>query len=387
MTQDGGPDPWAKAMTALGAAGERLAKIMRERGDQADGAAVYATMLGVLMNGYLNQIAVQPEHPVFVPCSGYFQRLGTPNPDTVYRCAPIDPAGTYRIVGNRGTAADVSLMAFSQSMRSWPVVDMTPFCDTVSGAFDIIASATRPVERGLHWLKLEPGMASLWLRSVSERWAEEDDPWIAITRLDGASRKPLSAQWLDTQLQSLVSRVERTTEYGIQHVGDLIDEGFVNRLKLIDYGSAGAMPLQSYHEGVFRLEDDQVLIVEARMPADCRYFSWALTDAMFVTLDWTNNHASINSAQAEVGPDGVLRVIVSKIDPGVRNWLQTACCRSGVLQARTVGSAAAPDMTAEVLPLMTALERFPRDTRRVSEQERRQDLQARQIAAQRRRLW
>ena len=379
--------PWAMAMAALSQGGERLATVMKERGDEADAAGVYTTMLGILMNVYLNQIAVQTDHPTFVPCTGYFQRLGTPNPDTVYRCAPIDDQGVYRIVGERGTTGDVSLMAFSEAMRSWPAVDLTPLCEGPNNAFDILASPERPSAYDGQWLKLEPGMASLWLRSVSDRWDVEIDPWIAITKLNGGSRQRMSAEWLAKRLEMLVSRVTRGTEYGIEHVSDLIADGFVNQLKLIDYGTAGAMPLQSYHEGVFRLADDEALVVEARMAPECRYFSWALTDAMFVTLDWMNTHASINSGQAEIDADGVLRVVVSNQDPGVPNWMQTVGCRSGVLQARTVGSTQSPEMNAEVVPLDAVSSRLPPGTRQVTIEQRRQNLQKRQLAAQRRRLW
>lgn len=377
---------WAQAMASLAAGGDRLAAIMRERGGEADAADVYATMLGVLSDGYLSQIGVQPEHPVFVPCTGYFQRLGTPNPDTMYRAAPVDDQGIYRIVGNRGTAGDVTLMAFSAAMRSWPAVNVAQFCDT-DGSFDLIVSAERPDGHTGHWMKLEEGSATLWLRSVSDRWDVEDDPWIGITRLDGGSRRRMSAEWLEKRLIPLAKRVEGATEYGIKHVGELIDQGFVNSLKLIDYSTSGAMPLQSYHEGVFELADDEVLLVEARMPAECHYFSWSLCDAMFVTLDWTNAFASINSGQAARDADGVLRVVVSAQDPGIANWLQTTGHVMGVVQARTVGSATMTEMTAEVVPLSELPDRLPVGLRTVTADERRKALQERQIAAQRRRLW
>ena len=380
------PTLWADVMASLGAAGDRLAALMRARGDDDDVADVYATMLGITMDVYLGQIAIQAEHPVFAPCTGYFQRLGTPNPDTIYRRAPIDTAGIYRIVGERGTARDVTLMAFSEAMRGWPAVDVTPFCDG-SGAFDLIASATRPEGHTGHWLELEPGMAALWLRVVSDRWDVDVDSWIAITRLDHGPRERMTAEWLGKRLASLATRVERATEYGIRHVGELIDAGFVNRFKLIDYAATGAMPLQSYQEGVFRLADDEALLIEARLPPGCSYFSWALTDAMFVTLDWTNAHTSINSGQAAPDADGVLRLVVSRHDPGTPNWLETTGHRLGVVQARTTGSADAPEIMAERLPFSAIRQRPEFAGSRITPAQRTERLRHRQLYAQRRRLW
>ena len=150
-------------------------------------------------------------------------------------------------------------------------------------------------------------MSCLWLRATSDRWDEDVDPSIAITRLDGHPRTQMSADWLAARLRGLATRAERTVEYGIRHFNELVDAGYVNKVKLIDYGALGGMPLQSYQEGAFELAADQALLVEARMPAESTYFSWSLTDSLFVTLDWTNAHTSINSGQAELDADGVLR--------------------------------------------------------------------------------
>ena len=117
------------------------------------------------------------------------------------------------------------------------------------------------------------------------------------------------------------------------------------------------------------------------------HFSWSLTDAAFVTLDWTNAHVSINGAQASLDADGVLRVVLSAIDPGTPNWLQTTGHRSGVLQCRTVGSDQPPEMTARVIPLGAVFEHLPADTRHVTPAERTAELRQRQIGSQMRRLW
>ena len=55
---------------------DRLTARVRERGD-ADGTGdLYLTMLGAVMDSYLNQLSVDMAHPVFLPCTGYFQHLG-----------------------------------------------------------------------------------------------------------------------------------------------------------------------------------------------------------------------------------------------------------------------------------------------------------------------
>lgn len=375
-------------MAELAAAGGRLAAMMEQRGESARGTDAYVAMLGVVMDAYLNRVSVDARHPVFVPCTGYYQRLGTPNPDTIYRRSPIDETGIYRLTGERGTAAEVTLMAFQEpSMKSFAPFDLTEVARGSNASIDILYSAARPEGYTGDWLPLQPGTAALWLRAVSDRWGEESEPRIAITRLDGSSRQRLAPELLEQTLATLAARAERTLEYGIRHADGLAEGGFINRLKEIDYSQAGGMPLQSYHEGLFELAEDQALLVEAKMPEDCRLFSWALTDRMFVTLDWTNAHSSLNRAQAAIDADGVLRVIVAARDPGSPNWLETCGYACGVLQCRSSGSAQSPQIEARVIPLASAFDHLPADTRRISPEERQEQLRQRQAGMQMRHLW
>ncbi len=388
MADERDPSAWAKCLAELAAAGDRLAASMAQRGESDRGTDAYVAMLGVVMDVYLNRVSVDARHPVFVPCTGYYQRLGTPNPDTIYRRAPIDEAGIYRLTGERGSAAEVTLMAFQEpSMKSFAPFDLTPVSHGPDAIFDLIYSAARPQGYTGDWLPLEPGTASLWLRAVSDRWGEESEPRIAITRLDGSSRQRMEPQALEQTLATLAARAERTLEYGIRHADELAEAGFINRLKEIDYSQAGGMPLQSYHEGLFQLGEDQALLVEAKMPQDCRLFSWALTDRMFVTLDWTNAHCSLNRVQAAIDADGMLRVIVSAKDPGSPNWLETCGYASGVLQCRSSGSVTAPKIAARVIPLAAAFDHLPAGTRRITPEERQEQLRQRQAGMQMRHLW
>ena len=70
---------WADAMAQIGAAGDRLVAAMRERGETVD-ADVYVSLLGALMDTYLNRVSGEADIPTFVPCCGYYQHLGSPEP-------------------------------------------------------------------------------------------------------------------------------------------------------------------------------------------------------------------------------------------------------------------------------------------------------------------
>jgi hypothetical protein len=382
-------------MAQIGAAGDRLVTAMRERteqGDRAVDADVYVTLLGALMDTYLNRVSGEADHPTFVPCCGYYQHLGSPNPDTVYRRATVDDTATYRLTGERGTAWQVTIMPFTEMMRGFTPFDLTDVARGPNGEFDVLVSRERPAGYDGDWWPLEPGTASLWIRSVSDQWGVERDPRVAITRVDAPARSRPSGDAARAQLRALGIMVERIVEYGMRHVDELIDEGFVNQLKTVDYGNSGAMPLQHYHEGVFRLADDEALLVEARLPAGADYFSWSLTDRMLVTLDWTHAQTSLNRSQAVVerdgvDADGVLRVVVSATDPGVANWMDTTGYRTGVVQCREIGSEEVPELTARVVPLASVRDHLPPDTAFVTPEERAHALLTRRTGFQLRSLW
>lgn len=376
---------WAKAMAALAESGDRLAEEMASRG--LESSETLETMLGALMDTYLTQIGSDPARPAFLPCTGYFQRLGSPNPDTVYRRAPVDPQGTYRLTGTRGTARDVTIMPFTAAMRGGVPFDLSTVAQGPDGSFELLVSAERPEGYAGDCWQLQPDTASLWLREVSARWGHESAAEVAIVRLDAPPYRRMTAAEMDARLAGLAARVEGIVAYGMKHADGLAEQGFVNRFRETDYSQAGAMPLQSYHEAVFDLAEGECLLVEARLPEDCAYFSWSLTDRMLVTLDWMNAQSSLNSAQAVLDADGVLRVVVAAADPGVANWMGTLGFRQGVLQCRSAGSANAPEMSASVVPLAAITEHLPPETPRLGPADRLAALQERQRAWQMRRIW
>lgn len=372
-------------MTALGNEGDRLVAEAASRGIES--TRVHETILGVLMDTYLMQISSNPDQPTFLPCTGYFQKLGSPNPDTVYRGATIDPQGTYLISGTRGTAHDVTLMPFSSLMRGGDPFDLSTICEGGGGHFELLVSAERPQAHSGNWWQLKPDTASIWLREVSANWGSEVPAELAILRLDPKPYRKISVDEMDAKLTKLAARVGRIVEYGMKHVDTLQEQGFVNSFRETDYSKSGSMPMQSYHESIFDLAADECLLVEARLPVDCNYFSWSLTDCMLVTLDWMNAHTSINSAQTTIDSDGVLRVVVAATDPGVPNWMDTLGLQKGVIQCRTAGSTVAPEMTATVVLLAEITGRVPANTPRVRPDERLATLQHRTRAWQLRRIW
>jgi hypothetical protein len=112
-----------------------------------------------------------------------------------------------------------------------------------------------------------------------------------------------------------------------------------------------------------------------------------VADDRFATVDWVNRQSSLNDTQARVDSDGTLRVVISKQDPGVHNWLDKADFPWGIIQMRLYRTNESPEATVTKVPVAEVRDHLPADTPAVSADERLELLRARREGAQLRRIW
>jgi hypothetical protein len=87
-------------------------------------------------------------------------------------------------------------------------------------------------------------------------------------------------------------------------------------MKALHVSQMGGLTGQSYYLcGAYDLNDDEALVVAAKVPQKCQYSSMILTNNINETTDLYNNHSSLNGSQYHVDKDGMLRVVVSAKDP------------------------------------------------------------------------
>ena len=179
---------WAACLDDLRDVQARLAALVGE-GREGDLAV---KMFGAVMAAILVQLWAEPDHPAFVPSVGYYTMYGSPNPDTLYRNTTIDPRGTYRISGQRGTVPDVTVMPFgaptADGLQTFAPFDFDDLTIADDGTFDVVLSPERPAE-SQDWWRLDPEMRTLMLRSVSDHWGAHIEPRVAIVRLDTDPRR------------------------------------------------------------------------------------------------------------------------------------------------------------------------------------------------------
>jgi hypothetical protein len=264
-----------------------------------------------------------------------------------------------------------------------------------AGRFDVIVSPSRPQGYKGDWWQLKTDATAFWIRQVAYDWGRERDPRISIERLDRPVQRPRpDAANLERRLRHLVTTIDNTAGVFVDHVEKLRQDGYINRLKVWEtqvggkqLGQIGGLSGQFYYEGAYEISPDEALIVEAKVPDKCQYWSLILTNDIYETTDWYNNQSSLNGAQARVDRDGILRVVVSAKDPGVPNWLDTAGYLSGAIQGRWTDCNATPIPTVRKVALADVRRTLPAETPAVTPVQREQNVRERRSHAQMRPLW
>ena len=164
-------------------------------------------------------------------------------------------------------------------------------------------------------------------------------------------------------------------------------EGFVHRFKVPDFTMIGGLDGQFYYETVYDLADDEALVIETAVPEVCPYRSLILTNGIYETTDWYNNHASLNGHQGPVDSDGKWRVVVSARDPGVANWLDTSGYPTGMIQGRWTNCSDTPVPSITLVKLADLDAHLPADVARVTPEQRDEITRARRQAMMQRPHW
>ena len=344
-----------------------------------------------LASNLLEAIGGDGDAPVFLPSIGQILNVGQPNADTIYRSAKLTPGASYRLTGRRGS---LKLSVLAQVIPQGEPgagarahLDLADLVTDAEGRFEVLVSAERPAGHHGNWWQLNPGATRLMLRLVSSNWAGEASPTIAIERLDQPTARPrLCAEALEARLRALPRAIDYLALMFVDHVEQLRAEGYVNRLKVFDV-PFGSLQGQFYYEGAYDLAEDEALIVDSPVPGKCDYRSLILTNEIYETTHWINNHASLNDAQAAPDSDGRLRIVISARDPGVKNWLDTAGHAKGAVQGRWTGCDSHPMPTVTKVKLGELAAHLPADVARVTPAEREAILRARRTAYLERPQW
>ena len=348
--------------------------------------------LAALGSVTLDTLGGDANFPAFLPTIGQVLGVGQPNADTIYRAARIAPDGVYRLTGTRGTLNQAVIGQVvprnAETGAGRAHLDINALPVDANDRFEVLISAARPEGYNGEWWQLRPAANRLLLRMVAYDWAGEVSPTLALERIDRPmARGRVPAAVLEARLRAMPMATGFLGPMFVDHVEQVRTEGYVHRFKPADFTNGGGLEGQFYYETVYELGDDEALVIETEVPESCPYRSLILTNQIYETTDWYNNHASLNGHQAPVDSDGKWRVVVSARDPGVANWLDTAGYPVGMIQGRWTHCSSNPVPSITVVPLANIAAHLPADVARVTPEQRDEITRARRQAAMQRPHW
>lgn len=307
---------------------------MRERFDAAFAEVMFSAAVWSS-----NQDKMRPKvscitrlaHPVgdrLIPGS----RWGIDNPDTVYRVIPISGDERYEIRGrvgkNRMTENYFTL--WDANMGTVAVLNGKTMEVDGDGSYTITVDSAPPGGRPNH-VQTTAEAHEFYIRDVLLDWERDDPNHITVERLGGAPVTP--ARTLDEQAEATADMMA----YFANFTGKLshgIYKMPANNFNLAwSADKVGAMKNQVYVMGRFDLGPDETFVVDVN-DGGAEYFTVPLSNIWGTTLDIVDRTGSLNKAQSVANDDGSYTYVISPVDPGVANWIDSAGLREGILTLR-----------------------------------------------------
>ena len=156
-----------------------------------------------------------------------------------------------------------------------------------------------------------------------------------------------------------------------------------NTINAASGATGGGMSTNLYAGGIYELEADEALIVETRIPVKPQYVGFQIGNLWGESMEYGNSTGSLNGSQSTMDSDGTIRWVIAHEDPGVANWIDTTGHTEGFLTPRWAYSETPegddwPTIEAHKVRFEDILDHLPEDTRRVSPEERREQIRIRQ---------
>ncbi len=265
------------------------------------------------------------EHPFLLSGTGPFTKMGLDNPDTLYFGARLRGGHEYVVTGRRGTTTDLSFQLLGGEYTD----DHVPVSQAAFDDRELDVDA----DGGFEWRITPDGPGQLVIREVYNDWSAQRGT-LAIARTDtaGTAPAPPTRELIEKRYAvagaQLVNRVKTWLAFPQWFYLDL-EPNTMTAPRL----TPGGLATQYSSVGHFDLAPHQALVIT--VPAgDAPYLGFQLGSMWYISLDYINHQTSLNGTQAQVDPDGNIRVVVSAQNPGITNWVETLGRRRGFLQFR-----------------------------------------------------
>ncbi|MET0987192.1 MAG: hypothetical protein ABW034_17495 [Steroidobacteraceae bacterium] len=310
---------------------------------------------------------------------------GGDGPDNQYTIIPIDGFSRFEVLAQcfDPRPADVPFMVLTDTavtstgaMLDWQDV-------TVDGAGQFRVTLGPEAANGRrHHIQLPPDARWLFVRHCRADWRDVPIA-LSVQRLDPPKAPPLTEQQL----------ADRAARWMLDHVAPMfwymrVFAGLDANTVTAPFGTGDISGLVTQLISFIRLDlaNDEAYVGTFGM-GDASFRDLVVHDWWFRTIDYWERQTSLCIGQVLPNDDRTTTYVISARDPGVHNWLDTAGLRHTLLVHRWQGmprepNRALPLATGRVVKFSELDKALPRDMRRVSPDQRRQQLLQRQRSFQ-----
>ncbi len=259
-------------------------------------------------------------------------RWGIDNPDSVYRVIPISGDERYEIRGrvgeNRMTENYFTL--WDANMGTVAVLNGRSMQVDSDGSYTITVDSS-PANGRVNHVQSSPAAHEFYIRDVLLDWGRDDPNHIEVERLGGAAT--VSARTSDEQADATAAMMAHFANFTgkLSHGVYKMPANHFNLAWSAD--KAGAMRNQVYVMGRFDLGPEEAFVVDVN-DGGAEYFTVPLSNTWGTTLDIVDRTGSLNKAQSVRNEDGSYTYVISPVDPGVANWIDSDGLREGILTLR-----------------------------------------------------
>jgi hypothetical protein len=311
------------------------------------------------------------------------------NTDNTYRLAGIAHGTRYRVTGRilDHEPANVTFTLVSNYGTSVTIqtLELHKLERQSDGAF-VITIDSEPAQGRPNHMMTAPHVKFLFVRDSKEDWARETPVELHIERLGAPKAPPLTREEMAER-----GLFRARDDIGLYH---WFQCGFTairpNTVKpaVVARGATGGLVTQATARGHLQLGPDDAVIYDYD-PAGAGYVAVQLSDWFLRSLDPKTRQSSLTQAQSHVSADGRVRLVISRQDPGVANWLDCGAFGNILIMHRwqrmpDTPVRGGPHVQARMVKLDKLRAELPPDTVWFTAQQRAAQIAARQAAYARR---
>lgn len=307
---------------------------------------------------------------------------GGNGPDFNYGVVFLDGTQTYRLKVSINDSAMFlaqhnSALPGSPGSKMIANYDFDNFEVRPDGTFEVILSAER--HEG-NWIELLPEADYQWMlfRPSIVGW-ENVPAHMEIERVSEIDNDYYSRYDFDEA--AVARRIDAAADYARYIITEWMIQFYVriransggdNLFKTIGPAISGEVgsPTAEYWFAPYDIEDDEALILHLPEAMDGVYWGAQLFDVWLRSHDFRGRQSTLNSAYALSNADGGIRIVISRVDPGYSNWIDTCGFTKGQLLIRNYRSSAAANPTLVRVPLAELEQHLPDDMVRLTPDER-----------------